>query len=702
MGRKSVSQKEAEKEIAKYDINYADNSRIADRAKEHVIDMVRNAKIGRKAKEEEWLEDLRLWAAQLSDGQMYQGRSNLIIPELHNQVETSVGKFQQGLFPNDDYIGVVPMGSTTREEANNIKEAVFHELDHKNNLPAIMERYQRQKVLYGTAFLKATYEDKKKHIFVKNSKGYVESKEVPQFQGVRVEACDVFRVYAYPENISELSQAQVVFEESFITKRVLEDTGVYKNLDDANEVGSSMMDFQWVESARMSMNNLSNAYALRGKAVLVTECFTDFDIVKGEFVPCIITLANMGTVIRVQRNPYWHQLAPFMMGRYIKGPAGELYGHSLAERLRSLQYMMTDLGNQTMDSLTYTLNPIALIDPGFAGDINSFKLQPGARWFASPQGVQFANFPDISSAGLQGMQQVRSMIQQFSDNAPQMAPQLSGKARNATQVVAVQNEMGANVKNMIRSDEHDVLGPLCYMTHMLLRQYQEDEYQISAQGPEKGQWITKSINPNILHRDAEFVWRGSSVEEKTAVRSQQLMNAFNLALQVGAMMPDAINLPKLFKIVMEESFNLKDLQVFNEDEQKYTVDAKIENLALMAGQDVKVNHGDEFELHMEEHEKGYQEAEDDDVKLAFIKHMQKHRLQKQAKDIIQAQQAKMQALKMAMQGGEGEAGLEGVGQDMGVPGMEGNMRQQSNPATPAQAMQGVRATEPNMRKGVRG
>jgi hypothetical protein len=459
-------------------------------------------------------------------------------------------------------------------------------------------------------------------------------------------------------------------------------------------VSPDFQDYGWVDTVRLSINNLSTASNQRRNAVLVTECWMDFDIVKGERVPCVITLANYNKVIRIQRNPFWHQSKPYLQGRYIKGPAGEAYGHSLPERLRSLNYMMTDLGNQTMDSLTYALNPIVLIDPGSAGDVNSFKMQPGARWFASPQGVAFQTFPDISGAGFQGMQQIRQMIQQFSDLAPQTAPQLSGKVRSATQAQAVSNEMSQNLRNMVTADEFDVMSPLCHMTHMLLKQFQTEEYQIITQGPEAGSWITKTVNPETLQKDTVFVWRGSEVANKTAVRNQQLIGAFNLALQVNQAMPGEIDLPELFKITMKEAFDLKDLNIFVKDREKKTVEPELENISLNGGEDCVVNPGDKYEEHMRVHSLGYEEAETPLAKLTFLKHMESHEVYKKAKDLLEQQKAKIQSMQMELQQSGGNSG----GNQKPSMAKEGNPFQQ--PQTVGALMQGVRGMEPNQPGGM--
>lgn len=689
MGRKNKAEVAAANEEAKYGKNYAGKTEIAERALRHCIDTVIQAKTNRKSKEMEWLEDLRLWSNQISDAQMYQGRSNLFVPELHNQTESAVSRFQQGLFPNDDYLHCLPLQGTLEDDAKKIQEAVFYELDYKNNLPEISERYQRQKVLYGTAFFRGHYVDEQRKIFVRNKKGGTEMRQVPKFRGVKWNVCDTFRVYVYPETVVSIDQASMVFEEDFVKLRDLKANPLYEVPSDLQEVASDLEDYSWVDTTRMSMANLASASALRPQAVHIIECWTDFDIVTGEFCPCVITIANCNRVIRVQKNPFWHQMSPYLAGRYVKAPGGEFYGRSLPERLRSLQYMMNDLANQTMDSLTYSLNPICLIDPGFAGDVNSFKLQPGAKWFASPQGVDFKNFPDVSVAGFQGMQQIRGLIQQFSDLAPSVAPQLSGKVRSATQAQAVQSEVSSNMKNMIRGDEYDVLSQMGKMTHILLQQFAgDDTYQILVQGPDKGSWISKNVRPEDLVGDVHFIWRGSSAAEKTAIRSQQLLGFFNMAVNMAALMPDQVDLPALYKMVAKEGFDLELDEIFTKDKQSKTVDPELENLALDQEQEVVVNLGDNFQVHMESHQVGAKAAKTYEAKLAYARHMEKHQVQEQAKQMLLQQQAKLAAMQ--------QTGMMGSGGGQGQPqgGPEGNQRQV--PASPANAMSGMRAVEPNI------
>jgi hypothetical protein len=93
-------------------------------------------------------------------------------------------------------------------------------------------------------------------------------------------------------------------------------------------------------------------------------------------------------------------------------------------------------------------------------------------------------------------------------------------------------------------------------------------------------------------------------------------------MQVNQAMPGEIDLPELYKVVMNEAFDLKDLNVFMKDKEKKTVDPEIENLCLDGGEDCPVNAGDIFEEHMEVHAGGFEKAKSSESKLAYLKHME--------------------------------------------------------------------------------
>jgi len=691
MGRKPQAVIEVEKDLGKWGKNYATVQAIRDRAAQKVVPLITQTKSNRRAKEEEWMEDFRLYRCVEPDGSLYVGRANIFIPELKHQVESSVAKFQTGIFPNGDYVKVVPAIGTDAENAEKIKAAVKYELDYKNNLPSQMERFQRQKILYGTSVMKGEFIEEVATIYVRNAKGQPEEKVVPKFQGVRWKPVDLFHWYQFPET-AEPCDAEIQFEEMFVEKSVLmAEPDKYTGLDEVQEVDAAINIWNWADTTRMVITNISTAMGMLPDSVFITECWMDFDIQPGKKVPCVITIANGAQVIRIQRNPYWHQQTPYVVGRYVKSCPHEFYGASLPESIRGLQYQMNDLCNQTMDSLTFSLNPIAIIDPGMAGDVSSFKLQPGAKWLGSPQGIQFANFTDVSSVGFQGMGQVRQMISQFSDDSLSIAPQLSGKVRTATQAQAVQSESNSNLRNMVLCDQYDVMIPICRMTHSMLQQFQTEEYQITLQGPDKASWITEKIAPKDLVGDLHWIWQGSDVNEQSAVRNQQLLAYTNMIMQSAQALQGQVDLPALIKLCGKEAFGIEAdriAEIFPDEMKSRTVDPELENMALVDLQDVVVNPGDIYEYHMQVHGEGLKKAKDQDEKIAFIKHMQKHETDKRAKDLLAQQQQQLAAVQAQNEQMGGQPG-GGDGGPQGQRGYPGNPTQIGASPNIAQGMKGV-------------
>lgn len=684
---------------SKYDSfthNFAEDRDVATRAMEYFLPIVQDCRNNRRAREEDWMEDYRLWSCKEPDGAMYLGRSNVFVPELRKQCEISVGRFMQGIFPSQDFVRAIPTKGTTRAQAEKLEEAIKYELIVKNQFPVVIAAFERQKTLFGTSFLRPSFEADWKDVFYKDPKTNKPMKaRVPKFQGVKWRTTDVFHTYVYPES-ADPQDVQIYFEEAFVHKYECERRpDLYKGLEDVPEISNDMNEWNWAELTRLQINRLSQSAKARPKDILLTEIWGDFELEKGKWVPVVCTMANYQKIVRLQRNPYFFQSQPFLMGGYQQQPTKLAYYSSLPDMLRGLQYLQNDIINQTMDSLTYALNPISIIDPGFAGDVNSFKVMPGAKWFASPQGVQFANFPDVSNSGWNGMQQIRSMIQQFSDANISIAPQLSGKVRTATQSQAVENEMAADLKNMILTDEYQILQPACLMTQLLLQQYQNEDYQIRVQGPQKGSWITKKVEPADLVAQVDWVWKGSSEAQRSNLRSQQILSFMNLVTNIAAISPGTVDLPALTMLVAKEGFGLPEetiAEIFPSERKKETVDPGIENIALLQGQDVEIHEGDIDDLHLAVHAEAKEEAakeKNEEALIAILKHTEKHEAKKQLQAAVRQQQAELAAANIAtgnVAQAPGGGGFPQPGQPM----------QASTPSNPGEMLQGLRGVNPNV------
>lgn len=664
-----------QKQVDRFDTNYAAREEVARRFLDHVLDASTAARTNRRALEEQWLEDERLWSCRL-DEEGYQGHSNLFVPELHAQVELSVEKALSALFPVPDYLNAVPLPGTDPEKAKKIQHAVYYELEERNKLSAKFGHFERSKILYGTSVLRPQYRYDYIDAFFRDKNGRPIKKKIPKKVGVYIHYPDLFRWYIYPET-STLESAYIIFEDAIVNKAELVRSGLYVNLPDIKDV-SSDIEHDWVDHERFDFIHLSKALTVYKDSCHVTEYHTMFEINRNEGpVPVRGFVANNNTVIRLVRNPEFMQSQPYLATRYIQRPGNVFYGLSLPDKIRSQQYQMNDLTNHTMDSLNYALNPIAIVDPALAGDLNSMRMRPAAKWLASPAGVQFAAMPDVSGAGLRAMQEIRGQIAQFSDNQPGIAPQLTGKARTATQAQMIGTAVSTRQRINAKEEEADIISPLCLAVQMLLVQYQTTDYQIKVQGPDLGSWKMETVKPEDMIAEVDWVWKGATEEERTAVRSQQLLALYNEALKTAAIMPGEIDLPKLFIRVAKDAFRLTDIDdLFKTLREKKTVSPDAENYSLLNGEDVPVNYGDIDDLHIQKHKEAMDEA-DEDGRLAIAQHIEKHVKQAAAKQEVKDLQARLQTLQsMSGQGPEQPERDGRTGPQVPSP-MEGNAMQTS-------------------------
>lgn len=704
MKKQSSSTEREQKQVKEsaFSKNYATDQNTVDRFWEAVKGPIAQARSNRREKENIWLEDLKLWACNLTDEHMYRGRSNFFAPELHHQTENSVSKYLAGMFPNSNYLGVVPTKSTTKEQAENIRAAVYDQLQNRVHVKTLFELHARQRALMGTSPLRCSFVDRSVKIWTRDSAtGKAVPSIIPRYRGVHWKVVDIFRWYIVPE-LAEISNCYLIFEDDFTPKHELESAlfdgkPMYANLDQIKDIDPSYDEHQWIDLERLQANAIFTTYERYPKHAFTTLVHMDFDLHgNGDMVPIQAMIANNNTVIRLVRNQYWFQHAPYVAGRYQRYPTNNFYGMSFPDRIRSLQYHMNDFGGQTMDSMTYSLNPIMVVDPALAGDPSSFVLQPGAMWWGSPQGVDFKTMPDVSQSGFQAMSQIRGMISQFSDNSTAIAPQLQGKARSATQASIVDNEVSQDQKMNSELEEIEVMVPMCHMTHALLAQFQTEDWQIQIQGPDQGSWIMKNMKPENLEGDVDFIWHGASILEKNAVTTQQLMGLFNMATQAVRGIPELqskIDLPKLFERVVTEGFNLDRMDEIMIDQRKSkTVDPEVENIALLEEQEVAVHEGDDDKTHMAVHDEALKKAKGVRQKLAVLRHQERHQVSAQAKARLVQATAQADALRASMaQGAPGGTGPGGPppGAPMPPRGNQAQMPQSTSIGDIAQGMRGV-------------
>src|SRR5439155_4738552 len=103
----------------------------------------------------------------------------------------------------------------------------------------------------------------------------------------------------------------------------------------------------------------------------VTQCLWRADLedagISRQYLVC---LGADDLTLRVQRNPWWHQRSPYLVGKFTE-VINEFYGRSLIEQVDKLQYFVNDVANQSSDALVWSLNPVTIVDMFKVQDLDS-------------------------------------------------------------------------------------------------------------------------------------------------------------------------------------------------------------------------------------------------------------------------------------------------------------------------------------------
>lgn len=179
------------------------------------------------------------------------------------------------------------------------------------------------------------------------------------------ETVDV-RDWFWPESATSLDKAPWVIHRVWMSMdelRSMQERGVYRNVDDVPDSGSSQTDdFAERESGLWNVDRTKGL-------ISVLEWWSD---------ERVVTVANCKVLLADRPNPFWHGRKPFVVatgtGRLFQVP-----GMSEVYKLAEIQEMIWALMNQRLDNLKFVNNAIALIRSDVM-DPDEFEWFPGARW----------------------------------------------------------------------------------------------------------------------------------------------------------------------------------------------------------------------------------------------------------------------------------------------------------------------------------
>lgn len=673
--------------------NYAKNKDFAEEVMIDLLESWKSVKREREAREEVWHESYRSWSIP-NDGsdRAYQGMANLNVPQLRKEVETMARRIYKGLLP-EDYLKAEPNELQYEDLTIVNTQLVRHYYDNVIQIKKYIMPWIKQGVLYGTSPIRQYWCKKENEMLFRkrvpqmSQDGTIEFKYeitkdlVTLYNAPKLRAEDMFTHWVYPHTASNPSEIERAFSLTKVSKYDLlmkKERGTAYFDKTVLEQGKKV-DFDFEDQQqRLSQFGQSGEFIANQKDgyfdLLEVWCHLTLPGTKYP-VMCVVEIINESQIIRIQRNPYWHQLFPFDYMRFIIPPPGEFYGRGLPEAAQSLQNQLNDTMNQTMDSTTLALNNITIINPAYAPNAESFEIEPGAVWWADPNAVKQMSFPDLSDSGYKAAGALRQMISEMSDNQPQLPDPISGKARSTGQAQLAINEWQTDLFTFIDLIATEALSPMAFKTHSLIQQFIEEDDVIRVSCKYAGTWIERIVTPQEIIGRYDFKWIGALQIENQSIKIQQMLNFLRVW---GSMPPELqgqvkIQFDNLIIKLLRDGFQIKDIQNIIETARlTSSVPPVIEEKVLAKGGLIKVHESDDDEVHLNFHLGKHQTDTDLISRALRSKHIQEHQEQMQKK--VQAQQ--MQAQMQAMQ----EAQMQGQMQPARGPGNPSQIPESTDPA----------------------
>lgn len=617
--------------------NHAEDKEANGRALKFLQDTLPHVRSDRSAFDTDNRTLYNLWDTK-RDIHYYRGRAALYIPSAHKAIERACGKQLARLFPSgDDYfdVGTIPPGEEEQEEVaqdlESAKALMFYDLKRCVKLRQWIMPFLRQFNILGTSPSALDYltqeeveamSSKRRYRLVrqKDTPGEpLAGKSVPRIDeiGPTGRPVDLFTWYVSPSTANNVQDAQVVFEDQLLSEATLlkrRKAGRY-HFEDGDlkaHAGKAPEYSIWAGMSRMSERGAQTTDP-ENTLYVVTSAYANWlpeDKEDAEPIPCRLTVVNDALVIEARQNPWWHQLPPYQVARLFQY-VDEFYGRGLVYFSRTLQYLINDIANQTLDGMSYTLNPIACIDPDFP-DPDLLQYRPGAKWPIDKEKVLFLQIADHSAAGFAAIRQLYEFSQDVAGAStggmalPTLGIAQGAKTATGQSLLVAQGDIDVNAI-VSTSLEEQWLEPKLQMIDSMEQQFLpiQGERVLRALGPKAMPLLRDGmrVRREMMLGTRVYSWKGSVLTEQREKFQKHGADMLKILAQLKqANDPDyRINLAPFVKdLYRSYAFPNAD-EIIQLVEPGEGFDPELEHAVMAAGWPVKPRWGEPYIPHLAKH-----------------------------------------------------------------------------------------------------
>lgn len=404
-----------------------------------------------------------------------------------------------------------------------------------------------------------------------NTKVRLVERDVPTKVGPTMRVCDLFHFYVHPRTSPSIQEAQLVFEDTVVPIEYLEemhtrymdprheDMGmVYDEIDEIVRSGGRVLP-QYLESMQERQDKFwstfdpGTIYGKLGKGnVNLTECYWRGEI-PGAVDPMngkefgeqdwLIVMVNDFWPVRIHPIPFYNKKRPYKDARLLR-VVDEYYGRGVTEAMASLQYVLNDVHNLTLDNITNTLNPIILINEDLVTKAESLRLAPNAKWFVDPQGVQFVTPPNVAQVGLATIQMLQGFIQDASGASfiaqGQAAPRGRGRAQNSASGMNLLLQQNSQAFQFALQElEDQLMIPILETNYALAEQFMTEKLPLLVGGDRNLPLLQEHVGFEDIFGMYRYKWHGAQGVREQMSLTQQMQGFMQLAIQIRQADPTA-------------------------------------------------------------------------------------------------------------------------------------------------------------------
>ena len=480
----------------------------------------------RRVVEETWLHSRRAWMNSAIDRQFRStdtSPNDYNIPMGRRSLERTIVRGVKLLTPNVKWFEVSPIGSISDEKTANVDRFMHYVLRKRIKSRTNISQLIRSMIMYGVCYIKTSIE--------------IVNNQVWPCQRV----VDPFAFYIFPETVSSITDAEVVFEDflfsydrykGYVEKGIVEDIHyddlvkpewpyhlierlAYQGITDPTQDIDIVM-----RSAGETLEKTSSGF------LSLSELWLKRDSVLYQ----VYLLWNHKDGPRIVGFIKSEYTEPLYRGAIHRPLPGELYTNSMAEDIAQLTTLSNDQLNKFQDAVDWEQGFVAI---NGQGRTDTWKMKGRAKWEVEDDPRQAINFiqpPVTSTNHLRALQWYVGLMQSLS-GAGTIAEGQPG--RNMPRA-------GGAVNNLINLSMSDIQDISEVVEQEVLTLSLSDIYKVSSMFIPDDQLMLipggRGLTSNVLKKenilgDYEFEWVGSLQFQDEQVRAQRMLIFLNMAIQ---------------------------------------------------------------------------------------------------------------------------------------------------------------------------